>query len=41
VCRDNRDLYRYLTERLDTLPLIGELQTAPVIRVVTRAGRRP
>jgi DNA-binding Lrp family transcriptional regulator len=41
VCRDNRDLYRYLTERLGALPLIGELQTAPVIRVVKRAGRRP
>jgi DNA-binding Lrp family transcriptional regulator len=41
VCRDSRDLYRYLTERLGTLPLIGEVQTAPVIRVVKRAGRRP
>ncbi|MBP2328456.1 DNA-binding Lrp family transcriptional regulator [Kibdelosporangium banguiense] len=40
VCRDNRDLYRYLTERLGTLPLIGEVQTAPVIRVVKRAGRQ-
>jgi len=41
VCRDSRDLYRYLTERLGALPLIGEVQTAPVIRVVKRAGRRP
>jgi len=39
VCRDSRDLYRYLTERLGALPLIGEVQTAPVIRVVKRAGR--
>jgi DNA-binding Lrp family transcriptional regulator len=41
VCRDNRDLYQYLTERLGTLPLIGEVQTAPMIRLVKRAGRRP
>lgn len=41
VCRDNRDLYRYLTERLGALSLIGEIQTAPVIRVVKRAGRQP
>lgn len=41
VCRDNQDLYRYLTEHLGALPLIGEVQTAPVIRVVKRAGRRP
>ncbi|WP_133904832.1 Lrp/AsnC family transcriptional regulator [Actinophytocola oryzae] len=40
VCRDDRDLYRYLTERLATLPSIGEVQTAPVIRVVKRAGHR-
>jgi DNA-binding Lrp family transcriptional regulator len=40
VCRDDRDLYRYLTDRLGALPLIGEVQTAPVIRVVKRAGRR-
>jgi DNA-binding Lrp family transcriptional regulator len=38
VCRDSRDLYRYLTERLGTLPLIGEVHTAPVIRVLKRAG---
>ncbi|WP_433513173.1 Lrp/AsnC family transcriptional regulator [Nonomuraea sp. CA-143628] len=41
VCRDSRDLYRYLTERLGALPLIGEIQTAPVIRVIKRAGLRP
>ncbi|MTD52799.1 Lrp/AsnC family transcriptional regulator [Amycolatopsis pithecellobii] len=41
VCRDSRDLYRYLTERLGALPQIHEVQTAPVIRVVKRAGRRP
>ncbi|MEV4580440.1 Lrp/AsnC family transcriptional regulator [Nonomuraea jabiensis] len=41
VCRDNRDLYRYLTECLGALPQIHQIQTAPVIRVVKRAGRRP
>ncbi|MEV6633186.1 Lrp/AsnC family transcriptional regulator [Actinoplanes sp. NPDC051470] len=41
VLRDDHDLYRYLTEDLGALPLIGEVQTAPVIRVVKRAGRRP
>ncbi|MCA2224866.1 hypothetical protein [Nonomuraea aurantiaca] len=32
---------QYLTERLGTLALIGEIQTAPVIRVIKRAGLRP
>ncbi|MEA5360817.1 Lrp/AsnC family transcriptional regulator [Amycolatopsis sp., V23-08] len=41
ICRDDRDLYRYLVERLGALPHLGEVQTAPVIRVVKRAGRRP
>ena len=41
VCRDGRDFYRYLTERLGALPLTGEVQTAPVIRIVKRSGRRP
>lgn len=38
VCRDNADLYRYLTERAGALPLVRELETAPVLRVVKRAG---
>jgi hypothetical protein len=37
----DRDFYRYLTECLGALPLTGEVQTAPEIRVVKRAGRRP
>ena len=41
VCRDSQDLYRYLTERIGALPQIHDVQTAPVIRTVKRAGRRP
>lgn len=41
VCRDNRHLHRYLTERLGALPQITGIEVAPVIRVVKRAGRRP
>ncbi|MFG1605035.1 Lrp/AsnC family transcriptional regulator [Actinoplanes sp. NPDC049265] len=37
VCRDSRDLYRYLTDRLGALPAITQVQTAPVIRVLKRA----
>ena len=39
-CRDNADLYRYLTERIGGLPLISDVQTAPVMRVIKRAGQR-
>ncbi|MDT7797461.1 MAG: hypothetical protein QOI78_894 [Actinomycetota bacterium] len=38
TCRDDRDLYRYLVERLGASPHLGEVQTAPVIRVVKRAA---
>jgi DNA-binding Lrp family transcriptional regulator len=38
VCRDSEDLYRYLTERIGALPLVREVETAPVIRTVKRAG---
>jgi DNA-binding Lrp family transcriptional regulator len=38
VCRDNADLYRYLTERIGALPLVRVVETAPVIRTVKRAG---
>lgn len=38
VCRDNRHLYEYLTESVGALPRIGDVRTAPVIRVVKRAG---
>jgi DNA-binding Lrp family transcriptional regulator len=37
-CRDDADLYRYLTERVSTLDSIASMQTAPVIRTVKRAG---
>ncbi|MDN3351022.1 Lrp/AsnC family transcriptional regulator [Actinomadura sp. DC4] len=38
VCRDDQDLYRYLTERVGTLEGVGHLETAPVIRTIKRAG---
>ncbi|WP_211770906.1 Lrp/AsnC family transcriptional regulator [Kutzneria sp. CA-103260] len=38
VCRDSRDLYRYLTDRLSALPQIHTIETAPIIRTVKRAG---
>jgi DNA-binding Lrp family transcriptional regulator len=41
ICRDERDLYRYLTERIGALPLVGEVETAPIIRTVKRAGAYP
>jgi DNA-binding Lrp family transcriptional regulator len=37
-CRDNADLYRYLTERVSTLDAVASMETAPVIRTVKRAG---
>ncbi|MFD9700949.1 Lrp/AsnC family transcriptional regulator [Lentzea sp. NPDC059081] len=39
ACRDDRDLYRYLTGRLGTVPGVGEVVTTPVVRVLKRAGR--
>ncbi|WP_181781689.1 Lrp/AsnC family transcriptional regulator [Pseudonocardia pini] len=41
ICRDQRDLYRYLTERIGALPMIGEVETAPVMRTLKRAGAYP
>jgi DNA-binding Lrp family transcriptional regulator len=38
VCRDARDFYRYLTERMGALPLVREVETAPLIRTLKRAG---
>ncbi|MEV0390123.1 AsnC family transcriptional regulator [Nonomuraea sp. NPDC050643] len=38
TCRDTRDLYRYLTERVAPLDGVREVETAPVIRTVKRAG---
>ncbi|WP_028921400.1 Lrp/AsnC family transcriptional regulator [Pseudonocardia acaciae] len=37
-CRDTTDLYRYLTERVAPLEAIRDLETAPIIRTVKRAG---
>jgi DNA-binding Lrp family transcriptional regulator len=41
VCRDSADLYRYLTERIGALPQIREVETAPELRTVKRAGAYP
>jgi DNA-binding Lrp family transcriptional regulator len=38
ACRDDRALYRYLTERIGALDGVTHLETAPVIRTVKRAG---
>jgi DNA-binding Lrp family transcriptional regulator len=37
-CRDNADLYRYLTEQVSALDDVSSVETAPVIRTVKRAG---
>ncbi|MFC5826961.1 Lrp/AsnC family transcriptional regulator [Nonomuraea insulae] len=41
VCRDNNDLYRYLTERVSTLDAVQTLETAPVLRTMKRTGALP
>jgi DNA-binding Lrp family transcriptional regulator len=38
ACRDEQALYRYLTERIGALDGVAQLETAPVIRTVKRAG---
>ncbi|MCP2335800.1 Lrp/AsnC family transcriptional regulator [Actinomadura rupiterrae] len=38
LCRDAADLARYLTERVASLEDIRDIETAPVIRTVKRAG---
>ncbi|MBP2478985.1 DNA-binding Lrp family transcriptional regulator [Crossiella equi] len=38
VCRDSRELYRYLTERIASLPDVDRLESAPVLRTVKRTG---
>lgn len=38
ACRDNRALYRLLTEHLATLDAVRTLETAPLIRTVKRSG---
>ena len=37
-CRDTLDLYHYLAHDLGPLPGVREVETAPVIRNVKRAG---
>ncbi|MEV4107536.1 Lrp/AsnC family transcriptional regulator [Nonomuraea sp. NPDC049695] len=41
VCRDNADLYRYLTERVSALDAVQTLETAPVLRTMKRTGVLP
>ncbi|MEV0697460.1 Lrp/AsnC family transcriptional regulator [Saccharopolyspora sp. NPDC050389] len=38
TCRNTRDLYRYLTERVGSLEAVHTLETAPVMRTVKRTG---
>jgi DNA-binding Lrp family transcriptional regulator len=38
ICRDARDLYRYLTERVSALDEVHTMETAPVVRTVKRNG---
>ncbi|MEV4290218.1 Lrp/AsnC family transcriptional regulator [Nonomuraea bangladeshensis] len=38
VCRDDAAFYRYLTEDLGALPAIRQIETAPIIRTIKRAG---
>lgn len=40
VCRDEADLFRYLTERIGELP-VGDVETGPIMRTVKRAGSYP
>ncbi|MFB9430599.1 Lrp/AsnC family transcriptional regulator [Streptoalloteichus tenebrarius] len=41
VCRDGRDLYRYLSERVGALDAVTTLESAPVTRTVKRMGVLP
>ena len=41
VCRDEADLFRYLTERIGALPDITDVETGPIMRTVKRAGSYP
>ncbi len=38
VCANQRELYRYLTTRVASLPAITHIESAPVIKTVKRAG---
>jgi DNA-binding Lrp family transcriptional regulator len=39
ICRDQADLYRYLTERIGALDDVHTIETAPLMRTVKRAGQ--
>ncbi|WP_410614376.1 Lrp/AsnC family transcriptional regulator [Amycolatopsis sp. lyj-109] len=41
VCRDGPDFYRHLIERIGGLPVVREVETAPLIRTVKWAGALP
>jgi DNA-binding Lrp family transcriptional regulator len=38
VCRDEAELYRFLTEKIGALPGVERVETAPVIRTVKQAS---
>ncbi|MBO2454174.1 Lrp/AsnC family transcriptional regulator [Actinomadura barringtoniae] len=38
VCRNSRDLYRYLTERVAALPAITHVETSPIVQNIKRVG---
>jgi DNA-binding Lrp family transcriptional regulator len=38
LCRDEQDLYRYLTERVAGLDGVSAVEVAPTIRIIKRAG---
>jgi len=38
ACRDNRALYRLLTEHLAPLDAVRDVETAPVVRTIKRSG---
>jgi DNA-binding Lrp family transcriptional regulator len=41
VCRDIHSFYDYLTTKISALTAVSQVQTAPVIRGIKRAGRLP
>ncbi|MFI6166200.1 Lrp/AsnC family transcriptional regulator [Nocardia sp. NPDC051052] len=40
ICADQRELYRYLTTRVASLPGIHHMETAPVVRTVKQAANQ-
>lgn len=41
ICRSTRHLFEYLNTRLQSLPAIHAVETAPVIRTLKRTGSLP